>query len=430
VECHREGEIAPFALDSYDEAAGWADMVAEVVRENRMPPWHASPDHGSFANDRSMTPEEKQVLYDWAAAGAPQGDPAELPEPPQFVSGWQLPREPDMIIPVSPEPYSVPATGMVKYEYFTVDPQIVEERWLAAAELLPGNRAVVHHILCFTRPKGERGGIAAERGFLVGYVPGARVQPFPPGMAKRIPANHELVFQVHYTPIGTPQLDHSKLGLVFADPSTITHEVITSSAVQPRFRIPPHDPSYKVSAITPERLPSSELLSLSPHMHVRGKAFRYELVKPNGERETLLDVPQYDFNWQTTYEFSSPLQLEDGSRIACTAHYDNSANNLNNPDPTATVGWGDQTWDEMMIGYFHYSVALNASGAGGVAPATRARGLVRNAARIRIFDALDRDGDDSVDLKNVPAQFREAAQRLDLNSDGVLTREEVESAPE
>lgn len=429
VECHRNGEIAPFALDSYEEAAGWADMIAEVVRENRMPPWHASPEHGSFANDRSMTAEEKQVLYDWAAAGAPQGDPANLPEPLQFTSGWQLPREPDLVIPASPEPFAVPATGAVSYKYFVVDPQITEDRWLAAAELLPGNRAVVHHILCFVRPKGERGGIAAERGFLVGYVPGARVHPYPAGMGKRIPANSELVFQLHYTPIGTPQLDQSKLGLVFADPSTITHEVITSSAVQPRFRIPPHDPNYRIDAVTPERLPAGELLSLSPHMHVRGKAFRYEMVKPNGEREVILDVPQYDFNWQTTYEFTKPIVIEEGSRIACTAHYDNSADNLNNPDPTATVGWGDQTWDEMMIGYFHYSVALNADADAATAPSTRARGLVRNAARLRIFDALDRDGDDSVALNNVPAQFREAAQRLDRDGDGFLTRAEVESAP-
>lgn len=359
VECHRDGEIAPFSLTSYDEAVGWADMIAEVVREGRMPPWHASPEHGHFANDRSMTDEEKQTLYEWADAGAPEGDPADLPETPQFVTGWQLPREPDMVVSVSSEPFDVPASGAVRYQYFRVDPQIDEDKWLEAAELLPGNRAVVHHILCFVRPKGTRGGLHGARGFLVGYVPGSRVQAEPQGMAKRIPAGSELIFQVHYTPIGTPQTDQSQLGLVFTDADKVTHEIMTSSAVQTRFRIPPHDAAHQVTAITPEELPEGVLLSFSPHMHLRGKAFRYELVAPDGARRTLLDIPAYDFNWQTTYQLAEPTKIEPGSRIACTALFDNSAENLNNPDPEAVVRWGDQTWDEMMIGYFHYAVPVD-----------------------------------------------------------------------
>ncbi len=429
VECHREGEIAPFALDTYEEAAGWADMMAEVVREKRMPPWHANPAHGSFINDRSLTDEEKQTFYDWADAGAPEGDVADLPSPPTFVSGWQLPREPDLIVQVSPEPFEVPAEGEVKYKYFFADPKFEEERWIEAAELLPGNRAVVHHILCFVRPKGTQGNLGAERGFLVGYVPGARVHPNPAGMAKRIPANSEFVFQVHYTPIGTAQFDQSKLALVFADTKTITHEVVTSSAVQPRFRIPPHDGNYRVDAVTPEKLTGAQLLSFSPHMHLRGKAFRYELVGTGGERSVLLDIPQYDFNWQTTYELPTPMTVEDGSRIACTAYFDNSEKNLNNPDPDSEVRWGDQTWEEMMIGYFHYAVPLAKDEDSADAPGNRARNLVRNAARLRIFDALDPDGDDSVTLDSVPARFKDAAKQLDANKDGLLTRSEVESAP-
>lgn len=369
VECHRDGEIAPFALTDYDEAVGWADMIAEVVREGRMPPWHANPAYGQFANDRSMTAEEKQILYDWADAGAPQGDPIQQPkqtgqlEAPQFASTWQLPREPDLVLPVSPEPFQVPAEGAVRYQYFKVDPKLSEERWLEAVELLPGNRAVVHHILCMVRPKGSEGGLNGARDFLAAYVPGARVQPHPPGMAKRIPANSELIFQVHYTPIGTPQTDHSKLGLVFADASKVTHEIKTDSALQTRLQIPPHDADYTVSALSPGGMPQAQLLSLSPHMHLRGKAFRYTLHAPDGRREILLDVPAYDFNWQTTYRLAKPLRLEPGWRIACTAVFDNSKANLNNPDPSATVGWGDQTWDEMMIGYFHYAVERESSAA-------------------------------------------------------------------
>lgn len=423
VECHREGEIAPFALQDYEEAAGWADMIAEVVREERMPPWHADPAHGEFSNDRSLTEEEKQILYDWADAGAPQGNPDDLPEAPTFLTGWQLPREPDLVVPVSEKPYQVPANGEVAYQYFKVDPKFTEEKWLQAAELQPGNRSVVHHILCFVREKGSQDRLNAERGFLVGYVPGARVEEYPKGMAKRIPANSELIFQIHYTPTGTAQEDQSRLGLVFADPKEITHEMVTSSAVNPRFSIPPHDPNYEVNAVIPEDLPNSTLLAFSPHMHLRGKAFRYELISTDGTREILLDVPEYDFNWQTTYVLAEPRSVEEGSRIACAAAFDNSEKNLNNPDPSKTVGWGDQTYDEMMIGYFHYSVELGEDGKPKqklVSPEV--------LGYLKIFAALDADGDDKVDLSKVPSRFKQAASKLDSNDDGILTRDEVKAA--
>lgn len=173
VECHREGEIAPFSLTDYDEVAGWSDMIAEVVREGRMPPWHATDDHATFANDRSLTDEETEALFAWAEAGAPAGDLSNLPELPAKLNGWQLPREPDRVIPVSPEPFDVPATGTVRYKYFTFDPGFTEDVWIEAAELKPGNREVVHHILAFAVPKGQRKGLDGARGFLVGYVPGA-----------------------------------------------------------------------------------------------------------------------------------------------------------------------------------------------------------------------------------------------------------------
>ncbi len=356
VECHREGEIGPFALTEYEEVAGWADMIAETVTKGRMPPWHASPEHGTFANDRSMTSGEKEMLVRWADAGAPAGDLSDLPLAPEKVAGWQLPREPDLVVPVSPEPFEVPATGAVRYQYFKVDPEFDQDVWVKSMELLPGNREVVHHILVFARPKGTRGGLNGARGFLAGYVPGGRLEPSPPGHAKRIPAGSELIFQVHYTPVGTPQQDQSQFGLVLADADSVTHEIVTTSALQTRFEIPPQEPAHEVDARGPKFPPQAKLLSMSPHMHVRGKAFRYELQTPSGKRTTLLDVPAYDFNWQTTYALAEPMPIEPGSRVLCRAVFDNSDQNLHNPDPSKTVRWGDQTWDEMMIGYYHYAV--------------------------------------------------------------------------
>ncbi|WP_417735737.1 redoxin domain-containing protein [Rosistilla oblonga] len=426
VECHREGEIAPFALTDYDEVSGWADMIAETVRGGRMPPWHADPAHGSFANDRSMSDEDKQTLYDWADAGAPAGDLANLPEPIQYTPGWLLPKEPDMVVNVSPEPFEVPADGAVKYQYFRVDPGFTEDKWLRYAELQPGNREVVHHILAFARDKDGTKRLNAERGYLVGYVPGTRIEPIPKGWAKKIPAGSELIFQVHYTPIGSPQIDHSRLGMIFADDSEVTHEIVTTSAVQPRLNIPPGDDNYTVTAVQRD-LPDSQLLGFSPHMHLRGKAFRYELIDPSGDRSTLLDIPAYDFNWQTFYLFDNPMSIDAGSQMLCTAAFDNSSKNLNNPDPTATVRWGDQTWDEMMIGYFHYAVPRGEAKADAATMRQRAADEVRRNTRLRVFERIDIDGDGKITRKQTPAQLHATFDRLDRNGDSILTRAEVET---
>jgi peroxiredoxin/mono/diheme cytochrome c family protein len=428
VECHRDGEIAPFSLTDYEEVAGWSDMIAEVVREGRMPPWHAKGDHAEFANDRTMTEQEKQALYDWAEAGAPAGDLSNLPEPPEKVAGWQLPREPDLVVPVSPTKFNVPATGAVRYQYFQFDPKFDKDMWIQAAELKPGNREVVHHILAFAAPKGERRGINGARGFLVGYVPGARLQIPPAGYAKKIPAGSELIFQVHYTPIGTPQTDQSELGFVFVDEAEVTHEIVTTSAVQPSLDIPPGDPDYQAFAPSPPFPADAELLSMSPHMHVRGKAFRYDLQSSEGKKETVLDIPEYDFNWQTTYILKEPLKMSAGSRFLCTATFDNSQANLNNPDPQATVRWGDQTWDEMMIGYYHYAVPIGKSANSKLSRREQAAALIRNAARVRIFDQLDTDNDGKLSRRDTPRKFLESFDQLDKDKDDVLTREEVSFA--
>ncbi len=356
VECHRPGEIAPFALTEYDEVAGWASTIAEVVSEGRMPPWHANPDHGKFANDRALSSAEKDLIAQWARDGAPQGNPASKPPLPSVVAGWALPRQPDLIIPMADKPYQVPATGTVKYQYFMVDPQLTEDRWIQASEVIPGNRAVVHHVLVFAKDASSqlRGG--GLEGFLSSYVPGLRPPVYPAGMAKKLKAGSQLIFQVHYTPIGTPEEDICKLGLIFADEAGVKQQVITTSAVQRKLEIVPGQADQSFSALSRSAPVDALLLGFMPHMHLRGQAFRYEAVFPDGRREILLDIPRYDFNWQTGYKLAEPRLLPRGTQIACQGMFDNSEDNLNNPDPTATVRWGDQTWEEMLIGYFDIAV--------------------------------------------------------------------------
>jgi peroxiredoxin len=360
VACHRQGDIGPMDLSSYDDAAAWADMIVEVTQDRRMPPWHANPEYGHFANDRRLSDQELQKIEDWARNGAPQGDLNKEPAKLTFTEGWLLPENPDLVVPMADKPYKIPAQGEVRYQYFVSDLKNDNELWFRGMEVIPGNREVVHHILIFAREKGARGReLGGERSFLAGYVPGTRAELMPPGYAKRIPANSQLIFQVHYTPNGSPQEDLSKVGFLVADPSTVTHEVLTSSALNPRFRIPPGESDYRTTAMLPERLPECELLAMSPHMHVRGKSFRYTLVMPDKSREILLDVPRYDFNWQTEYRLAEKRILPKGCRIYCEAVFDNSENNLNNPNPKSWVTWGDQTYEEMMIGYFHYAVPRN-----------------------------------------------------------------------
>jgi len=290
-------------------------------------------------------------------------------------------------------------------------------------EIVPGNRAIVHHILVFVRPKGtNRRGVEGDRGFLAGYVPGTRVEQMPTGMAKRIPANSELVFQIHYTPNGTAQSDLSKIGFWVADPKTITHEVQTTSSIQTAFRIPPNNADYKIDAMQPEDLPECELISMSPHMHVRGKSFRYTAVYPDKSREVLLDVPKYDFNWQTDYRLTDRKKLPKGTRIYCEANFDNSTNNLNNPNPNAWVSWGDQTYEEMMIGYFHISVPIDPNL--GHAPEIKKERPPRPTPA-QIFAILDTDQDGKVLKSEVPKQIEPFFERLDTNGDGVLEQSEL-----
>jgi peroxiredoxin len=352
VECHRPGEIGPFALTNYAEVVGWADTILEVVDDNRMPPWHANPDYGHFNNDRRLSDADKQLLHDWVAAGAPEGDAKDLPTPPKFAEGWRIPRV-DQEVFMSDVAFEVPAEGTVEYKYFTVDPGFTKDMWVQAAQCRPGNRAVVHHIIVGIKPparNSKRRSGATSSAWLAATAPGAHPLMLPDGMAKLVPAGSKLMFQMHYTPNGSKQKDRSSVALMFTPASKVRKEVGTLNLENHLLLIPPRVSDYKAEAWHTFKR-DTLVLSLFPHMHVRGKAFRYEVQYPGGDTEVLLDVPHYDFAWQTTYELAKPKLLPKGTKVHCVAHYDNSADNIANPNPNRVVTWGDQTWDEMMIGY-------------------------------------------------------------------------------
>jgi thiol-disulfide isomerase/thioredoxin len=358
IGCHREGEIGPFELTDYESAKGWARMIGEVVNEKRMPPWKASPEHGTFANNRSMSPVEIALIDKWIENGAPEGDPAHLPEPIRFTQGWSI-GEPDEIVEM-PVECTVASSGTIPYQYFGVNTDFGEDKWITAAEVRAGNSAVVHHILVFIAyPKDRKDEEPDFDGGLDGYflaaVPGEAPAVFRDGMAKFIPQGATLVFQIHYTANGTVTKDRSKIGLIFAD-EPVKKEVHTRAAFNKRFRIPPHEPNHVVTAdFTFDD--DVYLLQLLPHMHVRGKKFTYTAKFPDGKEEILLHIPEWDFGWQNGYRFAEPLFVPKGTEIFCEAVYDNSENNPANPDPSKKVRFGDQTWDEMLIGYFDYYLA-------------------------------------------------------------------------
>jgi len=353
--CHHAGSLAPFALTSYGDAAGWAETIQEVVEDQRMPPWHANPKYGHFANDNRLTDKEKRLVVEWVKNGAPEGDPKDLPQLPPLVEGWRI--KPDVIITM-PKPFTVPAKGTVEYQYFVVDPGFKEDKWIRASEGRPGNRAVVHHLLVYIQPPGVqfRDGLEFLESSLGGGVPGMPPMILGEGEAKYAPAGSKLIFQVHYTPNGTEQTDQSSVGIVFADPKTVRRQIRSRIAVNPKLRIPPGDANHRVEADF--RFGQDALLyALFPHMHLRGKSFRFEAIYPDKTREILLDVPRYSFDWQNNYVLAEPKRMPEGTILHCTAVFDNSTNNLSNPDPRATVTFGDQTWEEMMIGYFDMALA-------------------------------------------------------------------------
>lgn len=328
-------------------------MIREVVTDGRMPPWHADPHYGKFSNDRRLTEKERKTFLAWIDQGCPKGDDKDLPPARTYVEGWTI-GKPDAILTME-KPFTVPANapkGGVPYQHIVVPTHFKEDVWVQAAEARPGNRAVVHHVLAFIQDPAKPPANPDDM-VLVGHAPGDLPLILPPGVAMRIPKGANLIFQMHYTANGVEQSDRSSVGLIFAKqpPKHIAH---TRTVNNLKLVIPPGAANHKVqSSFTFPK--EAVILSLMPHMHLRGKSFQYVIIYPDGHSEIALSVPRYDFNWQSTYRLSSPLRVPAGTRIECTGIFDNSANNPNNPDPTQEVRWGDQTWEEMMIGFVNYT---------------------------------------------------------------------------
>jgi hypothetical protein len=330
-------------------------MLVEVMEQKRMPPWHASPEYGSFKNERILPEGVIDLVRRWIDEGMPYGDAQDLPPLPTTTQGWRLEREPDLIVEMRERPFRVPADRTVDYQYFVVDPGIAEDRWISASQIIPGAPSVVHHSIVFVRPPDGEEFVGI--GWLNAYVPGQVPVEYPPGYARKIPAGSKLVFQMHYTPSGVEQLDVTKIGMIFMEESQVTHQIYTSIAIDQDFEIPPNTEAHTVTAEM-QRFPKfGQLLAISPHMHLRGKSFEV-FSHRGGHAETILKVPNYDFNWQHTYEFRNPVSLRDLDSISIAATFDNSKNNPFNPNPDEYVMWGDQTWEEMTLGYFDVAIPV------------------------------------------------------------------------
>ncbi|MFO1020982.1 MAG: redoxin domain-containing protein [Planctomycetales bacterium] len=364
--CHHKGTAAPFALLTYDDAVNWSAMIREVITEKRMPPWHADPRFGKFSNDCSLTPQELESVVAWIDQGTPEGDKSKLAAPKSYSDGWMI-GKPDIVFQL-PEEVKVQSTGVVRYKYFSTKTNFKEDTWIEAAEARPGNRAVVHHIIVFYRTPGMRGPL--DDSWVVAYAPGSAPLELKDGLARKIPAGAELIWQVHYTPTGKEELDRSELAFKFySGKEAPKHNVKTRGLYNRRLSIPPEDPHYRVaSSMTFKE--ETTILAFMPHMHLRGKSFEYKMKYPDGRQETVLSVPQYDFNWQNSYVLEKPLVVPQGTQLECVAFFDNSPNNPANPNPKETVRWGEQTWNEMMIGYFEY---YSAHGDGKGSPASEGK---------------------------------------------------------
>jgi hypothetical protein len=396
VGCHRSGEIGPMSLLTYAEARPHAKAIRDEVGDGNMPPWHADPRHGRFANDRSLSAADRQTLLMWANNGAPEGDRKDLPPAPAFADGWMI-GQPDLVL-TAPE-YKVPAEGFVEYEYIEIPTNLQEDRWIRALEVRPGNREVVHHVIAHARPPsperrpaaldypdgmdvpaGQTGGPPEDetgpkraRGVsryprpqrtgvaIGGFAPGTSTMTFDPGTAMLLRKGSTSVLQMHYTTNGEAAVDRTKIGFFFAKEAP-KEELRFANLANGNFVIPAGAADYAVSA---EMTMTADvtLRRMLPHTHLRGKAWEYTAIYPDGRSEVILSVPKYDFNWQTDYVFAQPLKLPKDTKIRAVARYDNSAANKSNPDPKTDVRWGDQTWEEMMFTAFVYSID-------GVAPGT------------------------------------------------------------
>jgi len=367
--CHRPGEIAPMSLLTYEDARPYARAIYEETRDGHMPPWHAEAPEGTFLNERRLSAAEKDILAKWANNGAPKGDPLETPTAPTYEPGWQL-GTPDKIFEMA-EPYKVPASGTVNYEYFYIKTDISEPTWIKGIEIRPSAREVVHHVLMYywAKPGPRRPQILVRNReqseipdgdpgqsprrpppgmgpiLVATYAPGTNPQSMPAGTALRLEAGGVIELQMHYTTNGTAATDRTRVALFLSkDPSP--KEVRISEFFNGLLKLPAGAADVAVNADVGFAQPTT-LWGLFPHTHLRGKKWRHVLELPDGTKKTILDVPRYDFNWQTYYMYKDPIQIPAGARLVSTAWYDNSAKNPANPNPKVDVAWGDQTWEEM-----------------------------------------------------------------------------------
>ncbi len=367
--CHRPGQVGPFALQTYEQARGWAEMIASVVEEGRMPPWNAAERfHGVFENERSLSAKQKTTIRNWVKNGMPRGDKQDELQPKEWPYTWSI-GQPDAVFSMEKwlsndeelpeEGYRVARDGVIDYEYFYAETHFPEDRWVYGMEVRPGAPDVVHHVLVVAQDPKK--GKLNPRGrdllhFFALAVPGDTPSLYPDGYAKLLPAGASLVFQVHYTPNGKERFDRSSVALIFADEEPV-FEVVSDAAINRRFIIPPGAKNHEVrsSHVFKE---DTGILALFPHMHTRGKDFQFIAHYPDGTSEELL-FADYDFNWQESYIYADPKPFPAGTRLDCIGHFDNSADNPNNPDPDKPVYWGDQTFEEMFVGYYDYVVPLD-----------------------------------------------------------------------
>lgn len=373
--CHRPDEPGPMPLLDFAQTKPSASVIAKAVQSRQMPPWFADPSIGRFSNDRSLSDAEIQTITAWANGGAPAGDPNDAPKPVHWMDGWTI-GQPEIVFE-APKDFVVPASGVIPYQYVIVPTHFKQDTWVRLAEVRPGDQVHTHHIVVSVRepdskwlagapigrpfalnPHFPMTGVPGE--FLAGYGPGAIPELLAPGQAKLIKAGSDLVFQLHYTTNGQAGAQnvsvHSRIGLVL-EHKPPRQRVLMLAAANIRFEIPPGDPDYRVEAHVTLHAQST-LISLLPHMHLRGRSFEFRAVFPDGRTETLLKVPHYSYSWQLSYYLADPLPLPPGTTIECTAHFDNSTANLLNPDPGKAVRFGPQSWDEMMIGYFEVATDL------------------------------------------------------------------------
>ena len=372
--CHRPGEVAPMPLVTYEQTRPWADAITHAVEMKMMPPWFADPRYGHFANDVSLTEKQIAMMSEWAKAGAPAGDSHDAPPPRKWTNGWNIP-QPDLVVKM-PQPVSIPARGEIEYTYEIVPTHFAEDRWVQMSEFRAGSPAHVHHAVVYIRPPDspwlrhapvgepftastltdpveQRQTHETTSDLMLVYAPGSSPDEWPDGMAKFVPAGSDLVFQMHYTTNGVADRDQTSIGLVFAKIPP-QERVITLQLNNHALIIPPGADDFRVQV--QGTLPhDATLLSLFPHMHLRGKRFEYDIVHDDGSAEVLLRV-NYHFHWQLSYKLAEPRLLKAGTKLRAIAWYDNSKNNPHNPDPEKTVTWGDQTSDEMMVGFFDVAV--------------------------------------------------------------------------